>query len=134
MVCVYCSADTQVINSRLQKRLNQVWRRRRCLACGNAFTTHESTDLAAALAVRYSSKDVQPFSRDKLFTSLYESCKHRPQAISDADGLAQTVIGLLLRQVSDGSLDRRDIVVAAIQVLSRFDSTAAAVYKAFHAL
>jgi transcriptional repressor NrdR len=132
MVCLYCGSATQVSNSRLQKRSNQVWRRRSCQACHTAFTTYEKADLSSAIAVRYTERDIRPFSRDALYISLYESCKHRTQAIVDADGLTQTVIGLLLNRIAAGTVKREDIITAASQVLGRFDKTAAAVYAAFH--
>jgi transcriptional repressor NrdR len=132
MVCIYCSSSTQVTNSRLQKRANQVWRRRSCQTCGNTFTTHEKADLEAALAVRHQSGDIQPFSRDRLYISLYESCKHRAQPITDADGLTQTVLSLLRQDISNGSLTRDAIAQRALEVLQRFDSTASTMYAAYH--
>jgi transcriptional regulator NrdR family protein len=132
MVCIYCGSPTQVSNSRLQKRSNQIWRRRSCAACDNTFTTHERADLSTALAVRYSARDIRPFSRDTLYISLYESCKHRPQAILDADGLLQTVLSLLRPQITNGTVTRADIIKTASAVLKRFDATGAAVYIAFH--
>lgn len=134
MVCIYCGGNTQVTNSRLQRRVNQVWRRRSCAVCGNIFTTHERPDLSTAIAVRYTDKDVRHFSRDTLLISLYESCKHRPHAIQDAEALSQTVTSLLLGLMDHGSISREDIVVTCTQVLERFDKTAATVYTAFHKL
>jgi transcriptional regulator NrdR family protein len=134
MVCIYCGAATQVTNSRLQKRNNQVWRRRACTACYNTFTTHEKADLSTSLAVQYSIRDIRPFSRDTLYISLYESCKHRPAAITDADGLTQTVIALLRPHIAGATVHRDVIVTTATAVLKRFDATAAAVYAAFHKL
>jgi len=73
MVCIYCSGDTQVINSRLQKRPNQVWRRRKCLECGATFTTHELAAYEGSWRVKSSSAGLQPFNKNKLFLSLYKS-------------------------------------------------------------
>lgn len=132
MVCVYCSSSTQVTNSRLQRGANQVWRRRSCASCGNTFTTHEVADLSAALVVRYSARDLRPFSRDMLFISIYESCRHRPAAITDAGGLTQTILTLLRPYIAEGTVLREQIVLIASEVLRRFDATAATVYAAFH--
>ena len=132
MVCIYCGNDTQVTNSRLQKRANQVWRRRSCTVCGNTFTTHEAADLAASIVVQYSPRDLRPFSRDILFISIYESCKHRPAAVQDADELTQTVLSLLRTHINNGTLLREQIVLVTSETLARFDKTAATIYSAFH--
>jgi transcriptional repressor NrdR len=132
MVCIYCHSSTSVNNSRLQKRSNSVWRRRNCEQCGNTFTTHEKIDLEAAIRVRTADHKLQPLSRDHLFLSLYESCKHRPSALEDADGLTDTVISLMLQKLPNGVIGRTDIVITATNVLQRFDKAAATMYQAYH--
>jgi len=132
MVCIYCSSPTTVSNSRLQKQSNQVWRRRSCAVCGNTFTTHEKVDLEGSISVRFSTKDIQPFSRDVLFISVYESCKHREDAIRDADGLTQTIISQLRPAIQDGALSRREVAEVTLETLRRFDSAAATIYAAYH--
>jgi transcriptional repressor NrdR len=132
MVCLYCSQATQVVNSRLQKRANQVWRRRKCLACAATFTTHEIADLGSALSVRASTADISSFSRDKLFVSIYESCKHRASALDDATQLTLTIISFLLHEAIDGLVERQSIITASTRVLERFDKTAATMYAAYH--
>ena len=132
MVCLHCGSETQVINSRLQKRSNQVWRRRKCLTCGNVFTTEETINYDGTWMVRSKNGHLQPFSRDKLFLSLYHSCRHRQTAETDASGLTETVIKKLLARSSDGVIDSQMIVSTAQVVLSRFDRAAAVQYNAYH--
>lgn len=132
MVCIYCGHDTQVANSRHQRRSNQVWRRRRCLHCDSIFTTEEQADLGHALSVHYSPKDLRPFSRDILFTSIYEACKHRKSSVRDAEALTQTAITALLKQAYGGEIVRKDLIKSVAAVLRRFDKTAATVYQAYH--
>lgn len=134
MVCIYCGSATQVSNSRLQKRLNQVWRRRQCISCGNTFTTHEAVDLSTSIAVQYSPRKLTSFDKDTLLISIYESCKHRQTAVGDAAALAQTVVAHLRVQLKDGAIARNTIIETTIAVLDRFDKTAATVYKAYHPL
>lgn len=135
MVCVYCSNDTRVTNSRLQKRQNQIWRRRQCLSCGAVFSTTEAVTYGNALAVQNGTSHITPFSRDLLFLSIYESCRHRTQAAADAAALTDTVIAKLHRlQESPGSLDRDTIVLAASETLKAFDAVACVHYLAFHPL
>src|SRR5664279_3068123 len=103
MVCVYCGNDTQVTNSRLQKRNNAVWRRRTCKECSATITTLERIDLETAVMVVDESVHT-PFSRDKLFISIYNSCKHRKSAQADASGLTDTIISRLYPHISDASI------------------------------
>ena len=131
MVCIHCSGDTQIINSRLQKRLNSVWRRRRCRVCTSTFTTRETADLEAAWRVRIKIGSLMPFSRDKLMLSLYTSLQHRPSAIGDAGGLSDTIIAKLAASTPNGLLTVEDIAETAAAVLQRFDSPASVHYQAF---
>ena len=131
MVCVYCGGDTGVVNSRSQRKKNQVWRRRRCLSCGATFSTEESAQHELAWLVRTGSHS-RPFSRDKLFLSLYKSCEHRKTALEDAKGLTDTIIGKLPAQVANGVVASRDIAQVAQVALNRFDKAASVHYQAFH--
>jgi transcriptional repressor NrdR len=132
MVCIHCGGKTQVINSRPRKRNNQVWRRRECLACQAVFSTEESVQYGGSWTVRASPGGLEPFSRDKLFLSLYRSCGHRPTALSDAAGLTDTVIRRLLPRLEGGILTNRAIVQTAQVALNRFDRAASTHYQAFH--
>lgn len=132
MVCIYCGSATQVVNSRLQRRSNHIWRRRRCLSCLSIFTTEEHAELSGAIMVQYSSKSLRPFSRDQLFISIYESCKHRDSALRDATALTLIIIGSLLKHTRTGLLHREDIVKTAYVALTRFDAAAATYYHAYH--
>ena len=131
MVCIYCGGETLVTNSRKQKRRNSVWRRRVCSDCRATVTSIESIDLENALVIT-SQKHHEPFSRDKLFISIYESCKHRNDAQISATELTDTIINLLYPLISDASIARSDIIKTASKVLHRYDDPAAVYYKAFH--
>lgn len=135
MVCIYCSSSTVVKNSRLQHYNNHVWRRRSCVACGNIFTTIERPDLAGAFVVSNSGPSkhsLEPFSRDRLFLTIYTCCKHRPNAIDEAASLTQTIIKQLIAQKREGIIERSDIVAKAYEVLKRFDAAAATIFAAYH--
>ncbi len=120
-----------MINSRLQKKANQVWRRRRCLSCGNIFSSLEEVNWGQA--ARFNHKGhLESFSRDKLFISLYEACRHRKTAISDAVGLTDTVLAKLWPRITAASLTREQVIGAATEVLKRFDKAAATAYQAYH--
>jgi transcriptional repressor NrdR len=131
MVCIYCGGETGVTNSRAQKKNNQVWRRRRCTKCGATFSTHEAAQYDLAWQVQ-NKKRLQPFSSLKLFMSLYKSCEHRTTALSDAQGLTDTVIRKLPALMRDGMISSRDIAGVAQVALNRFDTAASSHYQAFH--
>ena len=132
MVCIYCGNSTRVTNSRPQKRQNAIWRRRNCEACGALFTTTEQVDLASSLRIAIG-KTLTPFDRDTLFISIYEACRHRHTALTDASALCSTIVNEIVRnnKAKDGLVDRKVVIAAALSVLKRFDATAATVYSAY---
>ncbi len=134
MVCTYCGGKTQVVNSRHQIKSNQVWRRRQCLDCTALFTSEEKVAYALAWVV-YTGGSFEPFSRDKLLLSLHESCEHRENALSDAQGLTETVINKLPAHImhdNPGTLFNDDIARIAHVALNRFDQAAAVRYYSLH--
>lgn len=73
--------------------------------------------------------------RDKLFVSVYESCKHRPTALRDASNLTQQIIARLTHaQQHPGLIKPADIIATSIAVLKPFDRAAATAYAAYHPL
>jgi len=133
MVCYQCGGETQVINSRPQKRVNQVWRRRVCVLCDAVYTTTEGIDYGKNLLVRTAEhKQLHPLSRDRLLLSLYKSLGHRPTALQDAAGLAATIITKAAPRAQAGILEANQIAETAFVALSRFDKLAAQHYQAFH--
>ena len=75
-----------------------------------------------------------PFTRDKLFLSLYNSLQHRPTVLTDAAGITDTVIKKLLTLQRAGLLQPQQIIQAATVALHRFDRAASVHYQAFHKL
>jgi transcriptional repressor NrdR len=122
-----------VVNSRLQKRSNFIWRRRKCIKCGAIFTTVESPDYLTPWRVRSIKGKLSPFSRDKLFLSVYNSCQHRKHATQDAALLTDGLIkGLVSDKATDGVIEDKLIKRNVLVVLNRFDKVASTHYLAFH--
>jgi len=132
MVCLECGAKTAVINSRLQKRSNSVWRRRQCRKCQAIFTTQELPLYELAWTVKDKKGHIKPFSRDKLLISLSKSCAHRSSALTDAASLTDTVIKRLIQEVKQSNLTSQQIKQIALVTLNRFDTPAATHYQAYH--
>lgn len=131
MVCIYCAHKTIVTNSRSSKKLSGTWRRRKCTNCEAIFTSREYPELSDTHRVKQKDNSVQPFSRDLLFVSIYQSCGHRTNALSDATALTETVTMLVVKSAQNGLIASTDISRHAHQALSRFDSVASTYYKAY---
>jgi transcriptional regulator NrdR family protein len=95
------------------------------------WSTIEAVDYPQALTVQKKGS-LEPFVRERLFISLYDSCKHRPQALEDARALTQTVISKLLPQVQNATLPREIIITTVGAVLKNFDHAAHVHYTAYH--
>lgn len=132
MVCIHCGSETSVINSRPQKRLNQIWRRRRCNTCKAVFTTQETADYAAAWMVVGRSGSLEAFSRDKLFISINKSLQHRETSLGDAGALTDTSIKKLAAQTQAGTIDATTIIQIVQVALNRFDKAASSHYQVYH--
>lgn len=131
MVCIHCHSETRVINSRLQKKANQVWRRRKCTKCSAIFSTSEVVQYELTWLVR-SSGSLTPFNRDKLLLSIIASIQHRPTALEDASALTETVMNKLLFSATAGVIDARTIAHIVQVALNRFDRAASVHYQVFH--
>ncbi len=118
------------MNSRHQRRVNQKWRRRQCVECRAIFTTLEQLDTSGALRVQ-SDNQYEPFVRDELFLSVYDSLRHRKTALADATALTETIMSSLSPS-GDALIDRNKIIRETSRVLHRFDRVAAALYEALH--
>ena len=132
MVCIYCGAKTHVTNSRMQRRSRQVWRRRQCFGCRAVFTTEEVVQYALTWMVVDRDGKFHPFSRDKLFLSIYQCLQHRPNPQQDATELTGTVINRLKPMDVGAALSPREIVSITQVVLNRFDKVASVQYAALH--
>lgn len=133
MVCIYCGGPTHVTNSRAQKRIGHIWRRRACKACNAVFTTIESADLSASLMItRPETGQIESFSRDKLFMSLVQALGHRSDSLEAADAIAATITTQLLKSRPGASIEVSAIRTVAYTALSRFDAAAAVSYAAYH--
>lgn len=131
MVCIYCGGKTKVINSRSQRRNNQIWRRRECLACHSVFTTHESTELESSLSVIKNGADT-PFLPDLLLWEIMTALGHRKDVYTASREVLGTIVHNLLALPQKPRFQPADISKAASEVLKRFDRRAYLRYQAEH--
>jgi len=131
MVCIYCGNQTKVTNSRLQKRNNQVWRRRECLVCHAVFTTHEAIELESALSVSLNGQ-FSPFMPDLLLKELVLVLKDRKDVYTASREVLGTVVAKLLALPQKPVFEPPDISKTTSEVLKRFDRQAYLRYAADH--
>ena len=73
MNCPFCgSTQVMVTNSRPTRGDSQIWRRRKCLGCGEVYTTYEKINLSHLIVVKKSGRK-ERFRRVKLFSGIYHS-------------------------------------------------------------
>lgn len=136
MVCPYClSLKLEIYNSRPTKKLNQVWRRRRCKACKRAFTTTESIDLNSVIKIKVSAGTTM-YQPGVLLASLLRACDHRDDQAASAFYLLQIIQDALLKAAatSEKTITSRQIALLVAPILERFDTLAWAKYCSYHNL
>jgi len=131
MVCIYCGGETKVVNSRLQRRNNQVWRRRQCLVCQSVFTTHEAVELESALSVVKDGQNT-PFTPDLLLKELMTALSHRKDVYMASREVLGTIVRNLLALPQKPQFEPADISKTTGEVLKRFDRRAYLRYLADH--
>jgi transcriptional repressor NrdR len=131
MVCVFCAGETQVTNSRHQKRNNNVWRRRHCLVCDSIFTTIEAPDYSSVFRINVNG-DFKPFLTDLLYTEVLLALSDRKQAYMDAREVTNTIIKSLVALPASPLFIPSDISKVTAAVLQRFDRRAWHRYAAEH--
>ncbi len=136
MICIKCSNDTKVINSRPHKKTPSVWRRRECKACGTVFTTAEVVaDNTYQFAVKASDGSKTDFSLPRLMLSIVPALAHRGEtSIADESyWLAQTVAQAIQATATD-IVTAEALAEETYSTLSFFDATASLQYGARHGL
>lgn len=118
-------------NSRLQKRNNQVWRRRECLVCHAVFTSHEVYELESALSVERNGQ-ISPFLPDLLLKELMTALQDRKDAYTASREVLGTIVAKLLTLPQKPVFSPADITKAVSEVLKRFDKRAHLRYVAEH--
>lgn len=129
MVCIYCSQNTKIINSRSKNNRTGTWRRHKCLHCHSVFTTYESPDLEKSIRVKTSSDTLRPFLRDQIFIDIYRSVSHRKSPLEDSTHLTDTIIGKVVA-LKSAIITTSEIKGITKDTLINFDKPALAYYSA----
>ena len=136
MICINCSSDTKVTNSRPHKKTPSVWRRRECKSCGAVFTTSEAaSDNSYSFRVKHPSEGLLAFSLPRLMLSIVSALSYRGSAsvADDSYWLAQTVAQTIQATATD-VVPLEALVRQVHETVSNFDATAGLQYGARHGL
>ena len=132
MKCPFCrSNQTEVYNTRATKVGTQLWRRRRCLSCHEAFTTYEVADLGF-LQVTAKNASHSPYSRARLYAALASALDTRQAKPSTIDAITDTVESKLL-DLKSPAITTTQISGVILTTLKHFDTAAFLRYLASHA-
>lgn len=124
MKCPLCrSSKTEVYNSRTTKFATQIWRRRRCLNCQATFTTYEVVDLGFLKVKSPNYKRPCPYSRAKLFSSIYAAFLEVQAKDTTIDAVTDTVEAKLL-DLQKPLISAEELVDVVLQTLKHFNTTA----------
>jgi len=131
MKCPFCrETAVEVYNSRHTKSGQQIWRRRRCRNCGGQFTTYEYIDLGF-IEVVCDQKASGPFSRAKLFSSIYRCFSESKNQAQDIDAITNVIESKLLG-LGKTKLTTKDIAEIVAATLKHYHTAAFLRYLSEH--
>jgi len=134
MYCPFCNAeDTKVIDSRLVAEGSQVRRRRKCLECGERYTTFETAELVMPRMIKRDGSRV-PFDHDKLRGGILRALEKRPVAMEDVESFINKIMSFL-RSTGEREVSVEVVGEQVMKALKQLDQVAyvrfASVYRSF---
>ncbi|MBN2885705.1 MAG: transcriptional repressor NrdR [Chromatiaceae bacterium] len=134
MRCPFCGTqDTKVVDSREFSEGDQVRRRRKCVACGERFTTYEVAELNLPRVIKRDGTRV-PFEVEKLRAGMLRALEKRPV---DTERVDTAIARIQRRLMSSGEreLPSRRVGELVMEELRALDQVAyvrfASVYRQF---
>ena len=132
MKCPFCRSKlTEVYNTRVTKSGNQLWRRRRCQDCHEAFTTYESADLGF-INIQAQDGSRSPYSRARLYSAIASAFVSSATPSTTVDALTDTIESKLL-DFKSPILNTDQVAGTILTTLKHFDMSAFLRYLASHA-
>ncbi len=130
MKCPFCrETTTDVFNSRPTRFGTQIWRRRKCLACHESFTTYEAPDLGFLKVIKKTKKK-QRYSRAKLYSGIYGAFLSIPAKETTVDGITDTVEAKILDS-KQREIQSSDIARIVLITLKHYNTAAFLRYLAY---
>lgn len=134
MRCPYCAApDTKVVDSRLAGDGDQVRRRRRCVVCGERFTTFEKVELNLPRVIKRDGSRV-PFDGRRVRKGMERALEKRPVSTEELEAAVSRITRALL-QSGESEVAAKQIGELVMDELRGLDQVAyvrfASVYRKF---
>jgi len=135
MNCPFCHSDQiTVANSRPSRKNTQIWRRRKCLKCGQSFTTREKMTASFIVVEKRDGRHLQ-YCHSKLFASVYRSlAEHKHNDFGDSAKLAQDIVQkieevLISRKIS--LIKTKDLCRITFNIIAKTNPGAAIRYYVY---
>ncbi len=87
MKCIYCSAETQVLDSRDSE--HAIRRRRECTKCSRRFTTYERAETDLYVIKKDGRRE--KYVRNKMKAGIMKACEKRPVAQEDVEKMIDAI-------------------------------------------
>ncbi|HOJ43232.1 MAG TPA: transcriptional regulator NrdR [Syntrophorhabdaceae bacterium] len=91
MKCPFCEyTESKVLDSRMNKEMDTIRRRRECLKCGKRFTTAERLEEGMMLVIKKDGRR-EVFDRTKILNGLKKACEKRPISITTLEKIVSRI-------------------------------------------
>lgn len=132
MNCPFCQSNQIIVsNSRPSHKNTQIWRRRKCLSCGESFTTREKMTASFIVVEKRDGRHLQ-YSHSKIFASVYRSLtEHKHNDFGDSAKSAESIVQkieetLISQKIS--LIKTSDLCRLAFQIMAKAHPAAAIRY------
>jgi transcriptional repressor NrdR len=134
MKCPFCGySESKVLDSRMNKEMDTIRRRRECLKCAKRFSTAEKLEEELPLVEKRDGRR-EPFDPAKIMSGLRKACEKRPIGISNLEKIVSR-IEYTLTERSDKEIRSTEIGQMVMDELKKMDEVAfvrfASVYRQF---
>ncbi|MCX7966448.1 MAG: transcriptional regulator NrdR [Syntrophorhabdaceae bacterium] len=134
MKCPFCGyTESKVLDSRTNKEMDTIRRRRECLKCGKRFTTAERLEEGMLLVIKKDGRR-EVFDRTKILNGLKKACEKRPISITTLEKIVSRIEYNLFER-SEREIKCSEIGEMVMDELKKLDEVAyvrfASVYRQF---
>lgn len=134
MKCPFCGyIESKVLDSRANKEMDTIRRRRECLKCGKRFTTAERLEEGLFLVIKKDGRR-EVFDRTKILNGLKKACEKRPISITTLEKIVSRIEYNLFER-SEREIRCSEIGEMVMDELKKLDEVAyvrfASVYRQF---
>ncbi|MCX8110095.1 MAG: transcriptional regulator NrdR [Syntrophorhabdaceae bacterium] len=134
MKCPFCGfTESKVLDSRMNKEMDTIRRRRECLKCAKRFTTAERLEEGLLLVIKKDGRR-EVFDRSKILNGLKKACEKRPISITTLEKIVSRIEYNLFEK-SEREVKGSEIGEMVMDELKKLDEVAyvrfASVYRQF---